>query len=154
MTEFIELCGHRMPVVAQKHARLRHHLSGDDFQKILSKEYSAESYRVLSILIPALPEVVPEYMWEGFSTKEAWDSYTRGNRDAYVEDEDNSPTPDDIAGAFELALNVNGANRLGKLLRVINSGATLVGQQTPTSSELPGENGVSQSTVTGTNPQT
>jgi hypothetical protein len=151
MTEFIELCGHKMPVVAQKHARLRHHLSGEDFNKILSKDYSTESYRVLSILIPALPDAVPEHVWEGFSTKEKWESYQRGNRDEYNEDEDNSPTPDDIAGAFELALNVNGANRLGKLLRIINSSATLVGQQTRTSSESPGENGVSQSTPTGTN---
>jgi hypothetical protein len=149
MTEFVDLCGQRMPVVAQRHARLRHHLSGEDFNKILSKDYSTESYRVLSILIPALPGAVPEYVWEGFDSAEAWESYQSGNRDAYDEEKDTSPTPDDIAGAFELALNVNGANRLGKLLRVINSGATLVGQQTRTSPESPGENGVSPSTSTG-----
>jgi hypothetical protein len=154
MTEFIQLCGHNLPVVAQRHARLRHHLTGEDFNKVLSKDYSTEAYRVLSILIPALPDAIPEYVWEGFGTQEAWESYMRGNRDEYNEDNDNSPTPDDIAAAFEKALNVNGANRLGKLLTVINSGATLVAQQTPTSSGSPGENGVSQQTSTGVKPPT
>ena len=150
MTEFVQIAGKNIPVVPQKHARLRHHLSGNDLSKVMSGDYGHESYRVLSILIPALPGAIPEYEWEGFSGAEDLKRYQEGDRDAYNEELDNSPTPDEIGAAFEKAMSVNGANRLGKLLQLINSGATLVGQQTRTSSGSPGENGVSQSETTGT----
>lgn len=155
MTEFITIAGHDLPVVAQKHARLRHHLSGQDFQKILTKDYAHESYRVLCILIPALRPAIPEHEWEGFTTAEAWEAYKSGDREAYIEAEDSSPTPDEIIGAMEKSLQVNGAGRLGKLLSLIQSGATLVtAQQTVPSPALPGSNGVSTTEPTGTPAQT
>lgn len=155
MTEFIELCGTRLPVVPQKHARLRHLLSGEDLQKVMSADYAHETYRILGILIPALPPAVPEYKWEGFSSQEAYDRYKQGERDAYVESEDNSPTTADIVSAFEKALMVSGADRLGKILNLVTSGSNLVGaQQTGNSPASPGENGASRSESTGTPAQT
>src|SRR3954463_8818188 len=136
--------GNRMiPVVAQKHARLRHYLSADDFQKVFSAEYGHESYRILSILVPAIPNGVknidnpslytlqplPEWEWEGFASEEAWQAYNDGDRDAYDESADRSPTGAEIVDLFEKALMVNGANRLGNLLSLVRSGATLVEAQ-------------------------
>lgn len=160
------LVGDRMiPVVAQKHARLRHYLSGDDFQKVFSKDYGRESYRILSILVPAIPlgvrnldnpekysvNPMPEWEWEGFASEESWESYKAGNRDAYDEEADRSPTGAEIVDLFEKALMVNGANRLGNLLSLVRSGATLVEAQS--TANLPGslgENGASASTSSGT----
>lgn len=163
--EIVELCGRKLPVVPQKHARLRHHLTQEDFQKILSAEYSHESYRVLCVLIPAMDpnsklnkesgEGIHEWVWDGFQTQEGWERYRGGDRDAYDEDADLSPTPDEIVAAFSTSLNVNGVGRLGKIVGLIQAGAKLVGdQQTPTSPASPGMNGVLASTPTGTSPQT
>lgn len=162
--------GNRMiPVVAQKHARLRHYLNAEDFQKVLSNEYSHESYRILAILIPAIPNGVPnldnpniysvqplaEWEWDGFASEEAWLAYKGGDRDAYDESADLSPTGAEIVDLFEKALMVNGANRLGNLLSLVRSGATLVEAQS--TGNLPGSlggNGASASTSSGTSAPT
>jgi len=163
--ELVIVGARSIPVVAQKHARLRHHLNQDDFQKVFSKDYGHESYRVLSVLVPAIPLGVrdldnpekfavppmPEYEWEGFVSQEAWDRYQAGDRDAYDEDADNSPTGAEIVALFEMALMVNGANRLGNLLSLVRSGATLVeARSTGSLPGSPGENGASASTSSGT----
>lgn len=154
--ELLDICGRKIPVVAQKHARLRHRLKAEDFQRIASKDYSTESYRVLSVLIPALlpennPNGIPEWEWDGFVTRDAWERWKDGDENAYDEKKDPSPTTAEIVDAFERALMVSGANRLGKILGLVQSGATLVGaQQTVSSPALPGENGASPSTSTGT----
>ena len=157
--------GKRMiPVVAQKHARLRHHLNQDDFQKVFSKDYGHETYRILSVLVPAIPLGVrnlddpekysvppfPEWEWEGFGSEDAWEAYKQGDRAAYNEDADNSPTGAEIVDLFEKALMVNGANRLGNLLSLVRSGATLVeAQSTGNLPASPGANGESASTSSG-----
>jgi hypothetical protein len=153
------VCNRRIPVVAQKHARLRHYLGADDFQKVFSKDYAHESYRILSILIPAIPHGVPdldtpgkysvdplpEWEWEGYASEEAW------RNGEYDESKDNSPTGAEIVDLFEKALMVNGANRLGNLLTLVRSGATLVeAQSTGILSAPPGGNGASASTSSGT----
>lgn len=154
--ELLTICDRQIPVVPQRHARLRHLLTEDDFRKIMSKDYAAESYRVLAILIPALlpknnPNGVPEWEWEGFTTREGWEKYKDGDSSAYDEEKDPSPTTAEIVAAFEMALMVSGANRLGKILGLVNSGATLVGaQQTGNSPTSPGGNGASPSPSTGT----
>jgi hypothetical protein len=153
-----------IPIVAQKHARLRHYLGAEDFQKILSADYGHESYRILSIIVPAIPngvkdinnpnrrtvEPFPEWEWEGFASEEAWKAYQNGDRDAYDEEADQSPTGAEIVDLFEKALMVNGANRLGNLLSLVRSGATLVEAQSKGNSPAsPGENGASASTSSG-----
>lgn len=160
--ETIKIGDKIIPVVPQKHARLRHRLKPGDLQSILSREYSHQSYRVLSILVPLLPETVPEWEWDGFPTEDVWGAYQDGNEDAF--DEDNipasSPDVDQIVAAFEKALTVNGAGRLGKLLSLIETGAKLsVEQRTQEQSTLdleqsPGPNGASASQTTGASPQT
>lgn len=148
--ETVVISGQRIPVVPQRHARLRNFLKGNDVQKVLTGNYGHESYKVLSVLIPALPAAIPEYQWEGFSSEGAWQRWKEGAEDAYVESEDSSPTGAEIVDAFEKALMVNGADRLGKLLNLVQSGATLVGaQQTASSLESPGTNGASVSESTG-----
>lgn len=158
-----------IPVVPQKHARLRHYLGTEDFQKVLSANYGHETYRILSIIVPAIPHGVrdlsdpnkfsvppfPEWEWEGFSSQESWDAYKAGDRDAYDEDSDHSPTGAEIVDLFEKALMVNGANRLGNLLTLVRSGATLVeAQSTGNSPASPGGNGASASTSSGTSAPT
>lgn len=167
--ELVKVGDRVIPVVAQKHARLRHHLSGEDFQKVLSKDYAHESYRILCILIPAIPLGVrdinnpekhavpplPEWEWEGFGNEEAWRAYQEGDRGAYDEEADRSPTGAEIVDLFEKALMVNGANRLGNLLSLVRSGATLVeARSMDNSPELPGTNGASASTSSGTSAPT
>lgn len=152
--ETVKLGDHVIPVPPQRHARLRNQLNDADFRKVLSRDYGAESYRLLCILIPSLKQV-PEYEWEGYASQEAMES---GH---YDEDADRSPTGAEIVDAFETALSVNGAGKLGKLLGLITD-MTKMGQQAqaakaeaesessmPGSPESPGENGGSTSTSTG-----
>lgn len=153
-----------IPVVPQKHARLRRYLNYDDFTQILSKKYSENSYRLLCILVPAIdpknPEsvqagtAIQEWEFDGFPTEEAWRRYHGGEPDAYDEDNDPCPTPDEIAIAFEIALRVNGAGRLGKIVTLVQSATKVieVGETSGTvpSSMLPGTSGESPSTNSGT----
>jgi len=153
--ELLKICDRQIPVVAQKHARLRHLLTEDDFKRIMSKDYASESYRVLGILIPMLlpannPNGIPQWEWEGFTSREGWDKYLAGDMSTYDEGNDPSPTTAEIIDAFEMALRASGATRLGKILGLVQSGATLVAaQQTATSPGSPGTNGASTSPVTG-----
>lgn len=165
----IRLGSKELSVVPQKHARLRRYLRYEDFQKILSKEYSENSYQLLCILIPAMdpknPEStektkVEEWEFDGFPTKERWEDYKSGNQDAYDEYADPGPTTDEIAIAFETALKVNGAGRLGKIVTLVQ-GATRIVEATEatqkeavSSSMLPGASGESPSENSGTSPQT
>jgi hypothetical protein len=153
--ELLSICSRQIPVVAQKHARLRHLLKEDDFQRIASKDYSTESYRILSILIPALlpqnnSNGIPEWEWDGYVSRDAWERAKQGE-DTYDEANDPSPTTAEMVAAFELALMVSGAGRLGKVLNLVQSGATLVGaQRMANSPALPGVSGASPSNNTGT----
>lgn len=149
----VQLGRYVLPVVPQKHARLRHRLSAEDFQKVFSGEYSHESYRVLGVLIPALPEPMPEWEWDGYTSEEAQ------KNDDYNEDLDPSPTTAQIVEAFEKALTVSGAGRLGKLLELISSSQKMMERaqsETPTTDSpgSPGGNGESASQSTGTSPPT
>lgn len=156
-----------IPVFPQKHARLRRHLSYSDFEKVMSKEYSEKSYQLLCVLIPAIdpknPEAVAkgtaihEWEFDGFPTEERWQDYKDGNQDAYDEYADPGPTTDEIAIAFETALKVNGAGRLGKIVTLVQSATKVVetsqAESVP-SSMLPGNTGELTSNGSGTSPQT
>lgn len=166
----IELCGRRVPVVAQKHATLRRRLTQEDFQKILSADYAHESYRVLCVLIPAinpsLPKsremgtTIPEWEWEGFKSEEDWNHFKSTGEDPSVDldpEDDPSPTTEEIVNAFEVALMESGANRLGKLLNIASQAGNLVtlsATQTGALPDSPGKNGASALTPSGMNPQT
>lgn len=107
---------HTLPVVPQRHAYLKHKLSAEDFTRIMSQDYGAESYRVLSILIPELPKQIPLWEWEGYASQEAMDA---GD---YNEAEDKSPTTAEIIDAFEKAFFVSGAGKMGKIVDLIQTG--------------------------------
>lgn len=151
--ETVKMGRHVLPVVPQKHARLRHQLSAGDFQALMSKDYAREAYRVLGILIPELVAQVPEWEFEGYASEEAWKA---GD---YVEALDNSPTTAEIIDAFEKAFIVSGAGRLGKIVDLIQSGQRAMerqasGTSTPVLPDSPGENGGSPTPNTGTSPPT
>lgn len=138
--ETLNICNKVIPVVPQRHARLRHLLKPGDLQKVMSKDYSQESYRVLGILIPALPEMIPEYQWEGYASQEAMD------KGEYVEELDLSPTTMEIVTAFEKAFQVAGGGRLGKIMSLVEAGGSLISaQQTQTASLPPSPTGNGES---------
>jgi hypothetical protein len=115
-------------------------LSAEDFEKVLSGEYSSESYRVLSVLIPELPKAIPLYEWEGYADQEAMDN------DQYEEEADRSPTTAEIVDAFETAIMVSGADRLGKIVNLVQMGVegqAAMSAATPSSPDSPGSNGES-----------
>ena len=120
--ETVNIGDHTLPVVPQRHARLKHNLSSEDFEKLMSRDYGSESYRVLGILIPALPETIPLYEWEGFASEEAMQN------DDYDEAADKSPTTFEIINAFEVAFNVSGAGRMGKIVDLIQTGVAASNQ--------------------------
>lgn len=136
----IEICGKKLPVVAQKHAKLRNRLSRSDLESIMTKDYAAQSYRVLGILIPAIPDQIPLWEWEGYLSQEDMEG-------GIVVDDDggNSPTTAEMVNAFEAAFLESGADRLGK---IIDLGQTVMGMsesqtqiQTPQLPDLPGPTG-------------
>ena len=160
----IRLGPKQLPVVPQKHARLRRYLSPEDFRAVLSKEYSHNSYRLLCILIPAMDpknpqaeDPVQEWEFDGFPTEEAWERYKTGDQDAYDENNDPSPTTDEIAIAFETALRVNGAGRLGKIMTLVEMSTKVIEIERETrddSSTQLGNSGESHPTSSGTILQT
>jgi len=121
----IEIQGKTVTVVPQKHARLRNKLSTDDFDAIFqgfaSGTYAVESYRVLSVLVPDLKNHFKEYEWDGYVSQEAKDN------DQYDEEADPGPTTAEIVLAFETALMVSGAERLGKIIDLVQSSAAIQG---------------------------
>lgn len=148
--ETITLGQHKgIPVVPQRHARLRHRLSRQDFDKLMSGDYAAESYRLLCVLIPAIdpetpanranPGGIPLWEYDGYGSQEA---YERGE---YVEEDDKSPDTAEIVNAFETALMVAGVGRLGKIMSLVESIGTMTALQTQTptvpSPVSPGVNG-------------
>ena len=108
-----------IPVVPQRHARLRHQLSPEDFERLMSSDYAAESYRLLCVLIPAIKDTMPLWEYEGYGSQEAMDA------GEYHEESDRSPTTDEIINAFEVAFQVSGAGRMGKIIDLIQAGAAL-----------------------------
>lgn len=120
--ETVKIGEHVLKVVPQRHARLRNRLSGEDFQRLLSADYAHETYRVLSVLIPDLPRTIPEWEWEGYANEQA------RHDGVYEEDADKSPTTAEIVDAFEKAIMVSGAGRLGKLLGLVQDVGRLTEQ--------------------------
>lgn len=117
-----------IPVVPQRHARLRRHLTGEMLQRLMTKDYSTEAYRTLCVLVPAVQNI-PLWEWEGYGSQEAMEN------DNYEENLDRSPTTAEIVNAFEVALMVSGAGRLGKIIDLVGSAGTLIQTsktQTPT----------------------
>lgn len=160
MTELVRLGASNFPVVPQPHARLRHYLTGEDFDSIMSGDYAKNAYRILCILIPALDPKSPmniaaggggmaEYEWEGFASREDMDAYRAGDRSVYSDEAAaKAPDFDQITLAFEMAVNVNGGARLGKLLGLVKQvqGMTekmeqMTPQPTPPSPVMHGANG-------------
>lgn len=132
----IALGNHKgIPVVPQKHARLRHRLGAQDFANIMGRNYGTESYRLLCILIPTIETSIPLWEYEGYGSQEQMD------RGEYVEELDNGPTTAEIVNAFEVALKVSGAGRVGKILDLIGSVGKLTQTQTAASPALPGPTG-------------
>jgi hypothetical protein len=123
--ETVAICGKRVPVVPQRHARLRRRLSAADFQAIMTRNYGHESYRILGVLVPDLHKLVSEAEWEGFENEEEWRHWKdtgedpRPDEQADHEADNIGPTTSEIADLFETAFKVSGAGRLGKLVDLL-----------------------------------
>lgn len=125
-----------IPVVPQKHARLRRLLTKEMLGRLMSADYSKEAYRTLCVLIPAIdPSTplnqqngagIPLWEFEGYGSQEAME------QDAWTDEDDNSPTTAEIVNAFETALMVAGAGRLGKIIGLVESMGDLSKLQTQT----------------------
>lgn len=132
----IDLCGETIPVFPQKIGRLKHMMKPGDIQRVISPDFDSESHRVLSILIPAVADRIPLWKWEGYGSQEAKDA------GEYVESVDMSPTTDDIALAFQTALMVGGARRLGKIMGLLTAAAQVTPDLPKAASPgSPGSNG-------------
>lgn len=134
--ELITLGDKKIPVVAQRHARLRHYLSNTDFSELMTANYGPESYKLLSVLVPALPEAMPEWEWNGYGSSDAEEA------GEYVEALDRSPTTEEIVVAFETVMKVNGAGRLGKIMDLAKFAMRQAEVQTPTMPSSPVSAGV------------
>lgn len=104
-----------IPVVPQRHARLRNLLRSGDLEKLATENYGPETYRLLCVLVPAIETAIPLWEWEGYGSQEAMDS------DTYDDALDKSPTTAQIVDAFEAVVKVNGGDRLGKLLGLVTT---------------------------------
>lgn len=127
-----------IPVVPQRHARLRNLLKTGDLEKLATADYGPETYNLLTALIPVLPSHLPLWEWEGFGSQEAMDS------DTYDEALDKSPTTAQIVDAFEAVVQVNGGDRLGKLLGLVTTVQGLNPTETQTPSSQPSSGGTGE----------
>lgn len=119
-----------IPVVPQRHAKLRNLMRSGDFEKLASADYGPEAYRLLVAFIPAI-EVIPLWEWEGYGSQEAMDA------DSYDDTLDKSPTTAQIVDAFEAVVEVSGGDRLGKLLGLVTTVQALGATETQTPSLPP-----------------
>lgn len=143
--ETVQLGDRIFPVVPQKHAKVRRVMNGDLFSKLMTRNYGEETYKLITLLIPAVkPENggMPQWEYEGFPTEELWLKWLAGDEDVYDENTDPGPTTDQIVFALERALMVGGAQRLGKLVNLVTAmGSLSPDQPTATQQGLPGESG-------------
>ena len=72
------------------------------------------AYTVLATLIPALPSRMPEHIFRGYPTKQA---YQAGE---YDEATDSSPTFPEIVYAFEVAYRINRLDLVGNLKSLLD----------------------------------
>ena len=119
-----------VPISPQSHARLRiklpQVLSADELTTVRDTfaadevkvddlaafllRFTGKAYAVLLVLAPALEAAMPEHEWQGFGSPEAMAA------GEYVDEDDNAPSYDQMLGAFDTALQVNGMKRLGALV--------------------------------------
>ncbi len=124
--DFVTLGAHELPVVPQKHARLKHGARRLGFDTV--EEYfmalvvpvgDQDRYDLLSLAIPELPAAMPRWEWEGYASAEA------AERDEYVESGDRSPDYDQIVAAGHKVIEVNGVGRLGKIVGLLQTMTSL-----------------------------
>lgn len=117
MSAEIALLGRTIPVAAQPWARLARF--GDKLSAAFEGEtgvlrLGGEAYDLLVALAPEVGRQIPRYTWFGFTSQVEMDASPDGLGDG------DGPTLPEIIGAFKVALEVNGADTLGKLGRLID----------------------------------
>lgn len=150
----IKLGGHSYEIVAQPIGWLEQEL-GDKLNSLGTSDLDGNIIGSLgsqahSILKVFIPELMPEYEWRGYASREAFDA---GEYDRVA---DRSPSANQIAEAFDVALKANGdlgakvGNVLGpELLRALIRQA-ISGQLSGQRPSLPPTNGTSPSVSSGT----
>lgn len=103
----VALGQHEYTVHPQRHAYLRHRLGGEleglaEVEAVadgnLLDQVIEKAYEFLSVFIP---DLMPQWEFEGYGSPSAFEARE------YDEAADRSPSPDQIIGAFEMALRVN-----------------------------------------------
>lgn len=157
-----KLGDHEVPVVSQKIGYLSNKL-GDQLGDVMTSTVGegstgqvlgSQAYNVLIVMIPKLKKLMPEYEFLGFGSKEALDA------GEWVEEDDHSPTVEEIIDAFKAVSKVHGGDLFKSLKDLM--GPTLVEKWMATGSvallrRLPSSqptNGGSPSTSSGTTPPT
>ena len=115
----VQLGEHEYRVQPQRHAYLKRELRGfveglsdlgdtsvDDLLDVGTDQF----YALLKVLIP---DLMPKWEWDGFGSPNA------AERDEYEREADRSPTPPEIKGALQAAINVNEFDWVGQLKNFI-----------------------------------
>jgi hypothetical protein len=164
----ITLGGVTIQAYAQKHAYISHRLgpaiqaaisSGENLTNEKIGEWiSGGAYGALAALIPTLGPLVPEHVFQGYATAEA---YAAGDYDEDVaKNLQGCPTIPEIEAAFKAGMTVNGIDRLVELGKGIvdpKLAKAMVNQkiaETISSPISPSPSGASDSTTSTTSPPT
>ena len=116
----VELGEHAYRVQPQRHAYLKRELRSfvDDLSELgetsvdnLLDVGTDQFYALLAVMIP---DLMPKWEWDGYPLRR-----TRPSRDDYERDTDRSPTPPEIKGALQAAINVNEFDWVGQLKNFI-----------------------------------
>lgn len=125
----VRLGDHEVPVVPQKHARLKHGARRlgfdtveDFFIQLVLPAGGANRYELLCLAIPELERKMPRWEWDGYASKDA------AKDDDYDEDKDRSPDYDQIVAAGHKVIEVNGVGRLGKIVGLLQTMTSLTEQ--------------------------
>lgn len=107
----VQLGDHEYIVVPQRVASLSHKLGGafGDVMQASTGDASSmlgQAYTILKVLIP---DLMPEYEFQGYASESAMKS------DSYREEDDHSPTVPEIIDAIKMCAKVNGGDVLGAL---------------------------------------
>lgn len=90
-------------------------------------------YGLLELLIPKLPQALPEWEFRGYASREAWEA------GEYDDDEELSPTTNELLNAIAVSLEVNGLYRLAEEMR--KGGPPQTAEVSLTSATSPAANG-------------
>lgn len=137
-SKVVKLGEHDVMVVSQRHARLRFHADRLGFNSVeefllalaLPVDGGHDRFKLLCVAIPELAQKMQRWEWDGFGSQEAAETKI------YDEDQDRSPSYDQIVAAGHAVVEVNGVGRLGKIVGLLQT-MQKMGEGSPNGSSTP-----------------